>query len=247
VTTGHRTVDVFLTSGAMEPDDAEAHYTERLVRLPGIGTRYACPSLPEPATRASLGLPEAVPLFLWPQSLFKIAPDDDALLAGVLAAVPDARVVMFEGRHPALTAKYLARLDAACGAAGTERADRVLVQPQCRHDRYLQLNLACDAMLDTRRWSGGNTSLDAIACGLPVVTLPGPFMRARQSAAMLALAGVRELVAADAEAYVAIAVRLAGDRAWRDDLSRRLREGRSRIFDDREPVEALARFLLAEG
>ena len=28
-------------------------------------------------------------------------------------------------------------------------------------------------MLDTLRWSGGNTSLDAIACGLPVVTLPG--------------------------------------------------------------------------
>ena len=35
------------------------------------------------------------------------------------------------------------------------------------------------------RWSGGNTSLDAFASGLPVLTCPGATMRARQSHAML--------------------------------------------------------------
>ena len=90
------------------------------------------------------------------------------------------------------------------------------------------------------RWSGGNTSLDAIACALPVVTLPGAFMRARQSAAMLELVGVPELVARDADDYVAIAARLASDRAWRDDLSARIDRGAARLFDDPAPVEALA-------
>ena len=247
VTTGHATIDAFLTSGAMEPDGAEAHYTERLVRLPGIGTRYARPASPPPSSRADLGLPDGVPLLLWPQSLFKIAPDDDLLLARVLAALPEARVVMFEGRHAALTATYLARLDAACSAHGVTRGDRVIVQPQCRHDRYLAINAACDAMLDTTRWSGGNTSLDAIACGLPVVTLPGPFMRARQSAAMLTLAGVPELVARDADDYVAIASRLVRERASRDALSQRLVEGHPRLFDDGAPIDAFARWLQDEG
>jgi protein O-GlcNAc transferase len=247
VTTGLATIDVFFTSGAMEPDGGEAHYRERLVRLPGIGTRYARPSMPAAFSRGELGLLDAGPLFLWPQSLFKIAPDDDALLARVLASIPECRIVMFEGRHPALTAKYFARLDAACSAVGVSRSDRVIVLPQCRHDRYLAINLACDAMLDTRRWSGGNTTLDAIACALPVVTLPGGVMRARQSAAMLTLAGVPELVARDAVDYVAIAGRLVHDRAWRDEVSKRLREGQANVFDDVAPVDQLARWLLAEG
>ena len=90
VTTGHATIDVFFTAAAMEREGAQADYTERLVPLPGIGTRYARPVLPERVARAALGLPDEGTLLLCPQSLFKIAPDDDALFARVLAAVPDA-------------------------------------------------------------------------------------------------------------------------------------------------------------
>ena len=58
VTTGLPNVDVFLSSAAMEPPDAQDHYSERLVTLPGIGTRYAAPAVPPSATRAELGLPD---------------------------------------------------------------------------------------------------------------------------------------------------------------------------------------------
>ncbi len=243
VTTGHATIDVFFSSAAMEPPDGEAHYTERLVRLPGIGTRYARPQATRAAARAQLGLPEEVPLLLCPQSLFKIHPDNDPLFARVLAAAPDARLVLFEGRHPALTARYLARLDAALAGLGIAREGRVHLLAQCGHDDYLAINGACDAMLDTLHWSGGNTSLDALACGLPLVTLPGRFMRGRQSAGMLRLMEIDELVAGDADDYVRIAARLAGDRPWREALAARIVAAHARVFDDRAPVEALARFL----
>jgi predicted O-linked N-acetylglucosamine transferase (SPINDLY family) len=121
------------------------------------------------------------------------------------------------------------------------------VRPQVGHDDYLALCAACDAMLDSVRWSGGNTSLDAIACALPVVTLPGAYMRARQSAAMLAQVGVPELVARDAADYVAIAARLASDREWRDELSARIDRGADRLFDDAAPVEAFAAALEARA
>ena len=41
MTTGHPTIDAFVSCEVMEPQGAEAHYTEALVRLPGIGTRYS--------------------------------------------------------------------------------------------------------------------------------------------------------------------------------------------------------------
>src|SRR5205085_186348 len=77
VTTGLPSIDAFFTSGMMEPPDADDHYRERLVRLPGLGTRYPAPAVPPGVTRAEVGLPDDVALLLCPQSLFKIHPDDD--------------------------------------------------------------------------------------------------------------------------------------------------------------------------
>jgi protein O-GlcNAc transferase len=249
VTTGHRTIDAFFTCAGMEPADADAHYTERLVRLPGIGTDYARPAVPDDASRARFGLGDGIPLFLCPQSLFKIHPDNDPLFARVLAAVPAAQLVFFEGRHPKLTAKFRSRIAAAFAREGIGIDGRVVFLGQCGHDDFLRVNAVCDAMLDTLRWSGGNTSLDALAAGLPIVTLPGRFMRGRQSAAMLVLAGVDELIAADANDYVGIAERIAVDSSWRASLRARIREGAGGVFDDRAPVEAFAAALetLARG
>ena len=238
VTTGLPTLDAFFSPAAMEPDDAEAHYRERLVRLPGLGTRYALPACPADASREAFGLPDDAALLLCPQSLFKIHPDNDALFARVLAIAPRAHLVLFEGRHPSLTATYLARLDRALAAVGLSRAGRVHVLPQCAHDDYLRINAVCDAMLDTLRWSGGNTSLDALACGLPIVTLPGRFMRSRQSCAMLELLEVRDTIAADADDYQRIAVRLVRERAWRDDVAARITARRAALYDDQRPIAA---------
>jgi CRISPR-associated protein Csy1 len=240
VTTGLPAIDVFLSSACMERADGASHYSERLVTLPGIGTRYAAPVAP-PADRARVGLPDG-PLLLCPQSLFKIHPDNDALFARVLEAVPKARLVFYEGRDRALTAKFKARVSRA-GIA----ADRIVMLAQRPHADFLAVNAACDVMLDTLRWSGGNTSLDAIASGLPIVTLPGRFMRGRQSAGMLQLMEMPELVAKDEEDCVQKIAAIATDADYRSELSRVIAVRRERIFDDAAPVAALAEFLAQRG
>ena len=229
----------------MEPPDGDSHYSEKLVRLPGIGTRYAMPVVPEESDRARFGLAADVPLLLCPQSLFKIHPEDDMRITRVLAAVPSARLVVFEGRHPSLTQKFRTRLRSAGAVAGVDVDARINVLPQCGHEDYLRINACCDAMLDTSRWSGGNTALDALACALPIVTLPGRFMRGRQSMAMLQQTGVPELIARDDDDYVAIATTLATGAEWRETLRGRIRDGRASLFDDAAPTAALADALAA--
>jgi len=100
-------------------------------------------------------------------------------------------------------------------------------------------------MLDTMHWSGGNTSLDALACGLPMVTLPGAFMRGRQSAGMLNLLGVPELIARDRDSYLAITARLIADAAWRRELSARIRSAQGRLFDVPVAITSLETLLQA--
>jgi CRISPR-associated protein Csy1 len=244
VTTGHSTIDAFVTCGAMEPSDAQRDYSEPLVRLPGIGTSYRRLVLPDPASRDRLGLPDDRVLLLCPQSLFKVHPDNDALFAAVLAANPRATLVMFQGEHRRVADRVQRRMMRMLESHGLSAGERIIMLPLLDHDEYLRINLACDAMLDTLYWSGGNTSLDAIACGLPVVTLPGALMRGRQSMAMLQLIGVPELVANDSDDYVQLATRLVRDEAWRAELRDRIRDGAGALFDDPAPCRAFADLLL---
>ncbi len=245
VTSGHPTIDYFLTTAAMEPAGAGACYRERLVGLPGIGTSYPRPPAVAKASRAELGLAAGRTLFLCPQSLFKIHPDNDALLADVLCEVPDATLVLFAAAHPLVTEAFMRRLSPALEARGMRADQCCRVLPLVPRETYLALTAACDVVLDTLRWSGGNTSLDAFACGLPLVTLPGDLMRGRQSMAMLHRMGLPQLVARDRGDYVRIAVDLGRNPGLRADLSREIAAGFERLVDDDAPLRVLAGFLEA--
>ncbi|SDD10895.1 Glycosyl transferase family 41 [Aquimonas voraii] len=197
VTSGLRSLDAYLSCAEMEPADAAAHYLEPLRLLPGLGVDYRRPPLPPAAARADLGLPERGPLLLAPQSLFKLHPDNDALYAELMRRLPEAQLLFFNDR-PAWQEALSQRLQ----HAGIDSA-RLHWLPTGSRARYLQINAACDLMLDSRHFSGGNASLDALQAGLPVLTSPGRFMRGRQTAAMLARIGLRERLSVDDPAQLA--------------------------------------------
>ena len=69
-------------------------------------------------------------------------------------------------------------------------------------------------------------------------------MRGRQSAAMLRIVGLPELVASDDERYVELAVSVANDRTYRASLSERITAGLPLLFDRSEPIEALSAALI---
>ncbi len=252
VTPGHRMIDYFVSCAAMEPPDAQSHYNERLLTLSGIGTRYEKPRLSAEVaakTRRDYQLPEEARLYLFPQSLFKIHPANDKLLVAAMANDPQGVLVMFAGQNDAITQKFVARLLAAFVAIGLPSQGRVKILPSVRHDDYKRINQLCDLMLDTLHWSGGNTSLDALAMGLPIVTLPGQFMRGRQTMAMLKLLTVEELIASSTDAYLSIANKLATDREYRNQISHRILHNQARLFDDTKPTQELGKLLaqLAHG
>ena len=243
VTSGHCAIDYYLSCSTMEPEGAGEHYTESLIRLPGLGTRYEKPMVAGERSREQLGLPDASRhLYLFPHAPYKVHPENDELLVQVLAADPDGIVIMLEGVDAVGNRILRNRLTKALDARGIAD-DRLTVLPHLSRAEFLEVNRACDLMLDTTRWSGGNTTLDALATGLPVVTRQGQFMRGRQSAGMLHLIGLPELVANGDSDYLDIALRLATDKTYRNQVSDRIVAGCDRLFNDGEPVSALASFL----
>ncbi len=243
-TTGHPEIDWFVSCESMEPPETQRYYSERLALLPGLGTRYAIPRTDSTRSRADFGLPEDRTLYLVPQSLFKIHPDNDEMIARVLESDPNGAAVIFASHHPNITSAFATRLAAAFERHGLDIHERTcFLAPFQPHGEYLRLNQLCDVMLDTVHWSGGNTSLDALASGLPVVTLPGAYMRGRQSQAMLRALDAPELVTATVDDYVSTAVRLGTDREERGRIAGRIHANLGNLFERDEPVRALESFL----
>jgi predicted O-linked N-acetylglucosamine transferase (SPINDLY family) len=242
LTTGIPNVDYFLSSEALEPADAEQHYTERLVRLPTLTNFYYPPRVVPPIkTRGDFGLDEAAHLYLVPQSLFKLHPEYDSILAAILQADPRGRVVLLEGQQPHWTRLVRARFARSLGV-DAERVDFVPRQPL---EDFHHLLAAADVMLDPIHFGGGDTSYEGFAAGVPIVTMEGPFLRSRITYALYRQMGIDECVARSADEYVRIAVRLATNREHRAAVCERICPARPRIYENREAVRDLERFLVA--
>lgn len=244
VTTGSAAIDYYFTCGEMEPPGAEDHYVERLIRLPGLGVDYAMPEPPATATREKLRLPAEGRLYVCAQSLFKIHPEMDALFADIVRADASASLVFFQATARATTEQFAARLQKALASRGVAPRGQVKFLPRFAGPHFRGVLAMADVVLDTGRWSGGNTSLDAFASGAPVVALPGRFMRGRQTASMLSAMDLGNLVASSAEDYVRIALDVARDRERNARLRREIVARRGALFDQHGAVSAFENALL---
>lgn len=238
VTSGFSTLDHFLSCAEMEPADGALHYRETLTGLPGLGVDYLRPAVPAPAAAARLD--PSCPRVLVPQSLFKLHPEGDRVMAAIARALPRVQFALFEPEYAEWKDAYLRRLEHAFAEVGRRVADHVVFHPLGTREQYLQVNLACDLMLDSLHWSGGNTAIDALTAALPLVACPGALMRGRQSAAMLRRLGLEaELVCATPEAQAARAVELLTDPAARRELSDAIRTRLPQLFDATPARDAL--------
>jgi protein O-GlcNAc transferase len=238
LTSGLPTVDYYLSSELMDSPQAQAHYTETLIRLPHLGIAYPQPQIPNPLpkSRADFGLGDSDVVYLCCQAPFKYLPQYDYLLAAIAQAVPQAKFVFIraDGLKP--------RLNRAFSALNLEIEDYCRFLPVQPRLDYLALNCLSDVYLDTIGFTGGNMTLDALACGLPVVTLPTEQMRGRLSWAMLQRLGITETIAQDEQHYLDLAIRLGCDRSLRHDLRRSIEQNQTILFEDQTTVRALEAF-----
>ena len=242
-TTGIGNMDYFLSSEGMEPKDSEAHYSERLVKLKDLTTYYYRPKPPEREYgRGDFGLPEDAHLYLFPQTLFKIHPDFDPVFGALLEQDPTGRLVLiddpFGGYWRDLLMKRLR-------AAIPDVAGRVLFVPKAPLEDYFGLLTVADAVLDVPTFSGGNSSIEAFSLGVPIVTWPGGFARGRITYACYRQMGIHDLIATEAADYVGLALRLAGDKAFHQDMTARILGQVPKLFENAAMIREFEDFLHA--
>ncbi|WP_448562459.1 tetratricopeptide repeat protein [Trichothermofontia sp.] len=246
ITTGSPTIDYFLSNELMEPPDAERFYSEKLIRLPNLGIHCSNePSitLKSPKTRREYGLSSESVIYLCIQSLQKYLPQYDWIFPAIAQQVPQAKFAFVESHiSPEVTQKLEQRLQRAFADQGLTATDYVTFLPRELYKDYYNFYRIADAFLDTFEFSGCLTTLDSLVYDLPIVTCPGQLMRGRQSYGILTRIGVTETIAQNETEYINIAVRLGLDPEWRQQISEKIRQGKSRLYDDLEPLQALESF-----
>ncbi|MEN9259489.1 MAG: tetratricopeptide repeat protein [Thermostichus sp. HHBFW_bins_43] len=245
-TSGLPTMDAFLSSQLMEPEDGPTHYCEHLIPLPGIGTYYVpLETQPVAVNWETWGVERHKILYLCAQSLFKYLPQYDWVLPSIAQDVKDCQFLFLRGRFSqGIRERFWRRMIRAFQAYGLRAEDHVLLLPELNPEQYAAYNALGDIYLDSIGWSGGNTTLEALPYGIPIVTLPGSLMRGRHSYAILQQMGIPDTIAHSLQEYVHIAVRLGTDSVWREQIGQQIQERQYRVYRDPTPIRALEHWLL---
>jgi protein O-GlcNAc transferase len=244
-TTGLPTIDYYLSSALMEPPDADDHYTEHLIRLPNLSIYYTPLDIPEiSVSRNDFGIREKSIAYLCCQNLCKYLPQYDEIYPRIAKKVKNCQFVFITfKRSESITEAFRSRVKHTFQQFNMNADDYLVFLPVLDAAHYLALNRLADVYLDSIGWSGCNSTLEAISCNLPIVTLPGNLMRGRHSAAILTMMGLTETIASSLDEYIELAVRLGVDPEWRKQISNTIDANKHRAYRDTTCIHALEDFL----
>ena len=223
-TMGADFIDYAVIDYFVAPPGADAHYTEKIVRLPGsyfVNDRKRAIGNTPP--RGELGLPDGAFVFCCFNQAYKILPHVFEVWMRLLSAVPDSVLWLLD---PGATAVRNLRGEMSKRAIDPER---LTVAPKLPLARHLGRLRAADLFLDTFPYNAHTTTSDALWVGLPVVTYPGNTVVSRVAGSLLSAAGMTELIMGSLAEYETRALHLARNRQELADLRERLLRNRDTV------------------
>jgi protein O-GlcNAc transferase len=244
-TTGLPTIDYYLSADDFEPADAQENYREQLVALPHIGCCYR-PLRANTVTADldALGVNSESVLLACAGTPYKYDPQHDRIFVQIARELKRCQFLFFHDAYENVSAKLQERLEFEFARHDLDFREYGVFIPRQTRPAFFGVLQQADVYLDTIGFSGFNTAMQAIECGLPIVTLEGRFMRGRFASGVLKRMGLAELVAQTGEQYVELAVKLGQNAEYRRDVRARIVASRDVLFDDVAPIRALEGFLL---
>jgi predicted O-linked N-acetylglucosamine transferase (SPINDLY family) len=243
-TSGLPTLDYYVSAECFEPADAQDYYSERLILLPHLGNRVQPLNFTNGNPDfAKLNIDLERPILVCPGTPYKYQPTYDHVFTDIARRIPDAQLIFFMRPGEALSGVFRARIVKEFEAAGLEVKDHVRFLPWLAFPDFHALLRRADVMLDTIGFSGYNTAVQAMECGLPLVTREGRFLRGRLASGVLRRIDLHELIAPSEADYVNLVVKLVTDRDYRTHIRHEIEQRRPRLFDDRSAMGPFQEFL----
>jgi predicted O-linked N-acetylglucosamine transferase (SPINDLY family) len=233
-TAGIPQLDYYLSSKLLEPEKADDHYTERLIRADTLLTYQHRESRPErPKSADAFGFKANQHLYLCAQNLQKFHPDFDPVLAEILRQDAAGVLVLAEDQYGSAAKSLRGRF----ATTMPDVTERIAFLPRQSYPDYISLLTLGHVLLDPLHFGGGFTTYQAFSFDKPIVTLPSPYARGRYTFACYRKMGFVECVASEPQEYVEKAVALGTDEAYRAAAVEQIRQNSPRLFEDMQAVQ----------
>ena len=234
-TTGLDTMDYIIADPIVISEHDHEYFIEKVVHLPGCYLNY----------RPASNFPDITPLPAKKNgyitlgcfnNLMKVNPELVATWAIILKQLPNSRLV--------LKNKLLANPDIRDSIRDQFikhgiPSDRIYLYGPSAHLELLQTYADIDIALDPFPYSGGTTTCEALAMGVPVITLMGKLFVSRVSASILSCIGLDSCVTESPEHYIRTVVNLANSPSTLSSLREQMRDrmfstslGNAKLFTD---------------
>ena len=220
VTTGMQHIDYYISSKLTETElenDTHNHYRENLLKLDVPAQCFDFATEEQliktiSFQRETIGIPQNAVVYISGANFFKILPEVEETWIKIIAAVPDAVLVLYPFNpnwapiYPITAFKQ--RLVATLAKYGLD-ADRLILLDAVpnRTDVKERLKVA-DIYLDSYPYAGMTSLIDPLEIGLPTVVMSGDYARSNMGASLLRELQMPDLIADTEESYIDLAIAL---------------------------------------
>ena len=238
ITSGLPDSDMYVSGALTELEEATGHFTERLGLIPGPTHAFNYEAdRQEPQAvcrRGDFGIPDDAFVFVSAANYFKVVPEMQHAWAKLLASVPGSHLLVhpfnpnWSSSYP--IKRFRAEFERVLASHGVDskRLSISTISFPSRTDVKTLLSLG-NVYLDSYPFGGVNSLVDPLELGIPVVTWEGDTMRARMGGSLLRSLELNEMITGTEAEYHRVAVKLATDPAYHQELAGRIRAKMERM------------------
>ena len=171
-TTGNSSIDYFLTSKLIEEKNSHKNFSEKLLYLDYLPMYYYTPLVSNKINKELLSQNN---IYSCPQTLQKIHPEFDLIIAGILQKDKKAKINFIKDQNNVLYKKLLSRFQ----KNKEIDLERVIFLDGLNWEQFINHCGQSSVLLDPLYYGAGNSFYESVFYGTPTITMPTKYTKSR--------------------------------------------------------------------
>jgi len=205
-TSGNNNIDYFLSNEMSESYDSSKYYSEKLVSFKNFNIYCDVPRFNKKEFKYNF--PQNKNIYFCPQTIFKLVPDFDEILKGIIDLDQKALIFFIKDFYHHQYKIFLQRLK-------NKRidVDKIIFLDRLSQSEFIYLCGKSDVLLDPLYFGAGNSFMETFLYPAPLITCPGTFLRSRLALGLYKQLNVQDApICKSTNDYVFKAVELANNK-----------------------------------
>lgn len=205
-TSGNNNIDYFLSNEMSESYDSNKYYSEKLVKFKNFN--IYCDVSKFDNKNLKYNFPQNNNIYFCPQTIFKLVPDFDEVLKGIINSDHKALIFFIKDFYNYQYKIFLQRLKNK-----KIDLDKIVFLDRLSQNEFIYLCGKADVLLDPLYFGAGNSFIETFLYPVPLVTCPGTFLRSRIALGLYKQLNIQDApICKSIEDYVFKAVELANNK-----------------------------------